>query len=118
MEDKAKDPFTNKEFTKKRNNQIYENRENQVKFNNKKARKKRMAMAAINKTLNNNRKVLQSVLGNDERVQRSRDFMLGAGYDFRIFTHNIKIGQSLWHCVYEYGITQLENGNYVICKTA
>ncbi|MHA7056787.1 hypothetical protein ACWGOQ_0006175 [Aquimarina sp. M1] len=118
MENKAFDPFTNQEFTKNRSNQKYKSRENQIKFNNEKARKKRMAMAAINKALENNRKVLHSILGDNERVKRSKDFMLGAGYAFGVFTHHMMMDESLWHCVYEYGITKLEHENYIIRKTS
>lgn len=118
MEDKAYDPFTNQEFIKSRSNQKYESRENQIKFNNEKARKKRMAMAAVNRTLENNRKILQRLLDENEYVKHSKEFMLGAGYNFQIFTHHAELDDVLWHCVYDYGITQIDEDFVIIRKTS
>ena len=116
MENNAIDPWTNKEFTKHRSNQKFAHKENQIRYNNEKARQKRMAMAAINRTLDNNRKVLQSILGNEKHVKRSRDFLLGAGYHFGIFTNSIKLEGTLWSCVYEYGITAMADQQFMISK--
>lgn len=116
MDNYGIDPWTNKEFTKHRSNQKFSCKENQIRYNNEKARKKREAMAAINRTLNTNRKVLQSILGENERVKRSRDFLLGAGYHFGVFTHSMKVEGVLWNCVYEYGITAIEDQQFIIGK--
>ncbi|KZS39731.1 hypothetical protein AWE51_08755 [Aquimarina aggregata] len=118
MEDNAIDPWTNIEFSKNRSNQKFECKENQIRYNNEKAKQKRNAMATINKTLNNNRNVLQSILGDRQSVQRSRDFLLGAGYHFGISTHSLKIKGILWNCVYEYGITKIADQQFKISKTA
>ncbi len=118
MENKGIDPLTNEEFTKQRSNQIFACKENQIRFNNERARQKRNAMAAINKTLYNNRNVLRSILGEEQSVQRSKDFMLGAGYEFGVFTHNMRIDNILWYCVYEYGFCALEGERYSIRRTS
>ena len=118
MELKGIDPWTNQEFTKHRSNQKFQCKENQIRFNNERARQKRNAMASINRALDKNRKVLQAILGEQESVKRSRDFLLGAGYHFGVFTHNIKIEGILWNCVYEYGITDVQDQAFIIRKTS
>lgn len=118
MKKKAIDPFTKNEFIKKRSNQIYESRESQVRSNNEKAKQKRIAMAEVNKALDTNRKLLKSLVGDEEFVSRSKEFMLGAGFRFEICTHHIKINGVLWHCIYDYRYTKLEDDFFAITKTS
>ncbi len=118
MDNTAIDPWTNEEFEKRRSNQIYACRKNQVQSNNNRARNRRKAMANINKALDQNRKILQSILGDEEYVKRSKDFLLGAGYHFGVLTHHENLSNLVWDCVYEYGIAAIEEEYYIISKIA
>ena len=111
-------PWTKEEFIKQRSNQVFESRANQIRYNNAKARERRKMTSTINKTLEKNREVLQQILGDETVVDRSREFMLGAGYNFNIFTHHIKIEGVLWYGIYEYAFRMFEKGEqFRIIKT-
>ena len=109
------DPFTGEEFQPKRGNQFYANRKNQVDFNNLKAKVNREHKAAINTPLDTNRKVLQKVLQNQIKVQRSKEFLLGAGLDFNFITHRRTDENGIqWSCVYEFQFRQINDDQYLI----
>ncbi len=98
----GKDPLTNEIFIKKRSNQVFANRKNQIRFNNLKAKEKRKENAEINRILNKNQDILKSVLNGKEKVIKSYDFLLGAGFNFTINTHCISRKEMKWTCVYKY----------------
>ena len=112
------DLFTGEEFQPKRDNQLFANRKNQICFNNRKAKANREHKAAINIPVDTNQKVLQRVLQNQIEVQRSREFLLGAGFNFNFITHRIKDGNGIqWSCVYEFQFRQQNDDQYLIQKT-
>ena len=57
-----KDPWTKKWFTPIRRNQVYETRQNQIDFNNDKARKSREEKKPTNPILNRNLKILDELM--------------------------------------------------------
>ncbi|WP_438710721.1 hypothetical protein ACSTS3_18570 [Aquimarina muelleri] len=117
MEISAIDPLTKKSFIKKRSNQKFATRENQIQFNNLKAREKRNAKAKLDRALDKNRSILKSLLRDQNEITRSYDFLLGAGFNFRCNTHNILHRNVKWSCIYEYAYTQTKDGNFKITQT-
>ncbi len=114
----AIDPLTGEEFIQSRNNQKFASSANRLEFNRQKTAEKRKAMAQIAKPLANNRKVLEKVLGDEKEVIRSYDFLMGAGLEMGIFTHQIKYQEVLWYCVYDYGyVRQKDNTLRIIQLT-
>ena len=112
------DPFTGEEFQPKRENQLFANRKNQISFNNRKAKANREHKAAVNTPLDTNHKVMQKVLQNQIRVQRSKEFLLGAGLDFNFITHRRTDENSIqWNCLYEFQFRQLDYDQYLIERT-
>ena len=75
------DPFTSEEFTAKRHNQRFSCRMNQIGFNNKLAKEKRELLIESNSKLNTNRTVLKK-LYESEKIEVSKEFLLGAGFNF------------------------------------
>jgi hypothetical protein len=110
----ALDPLTGETFIKKRNNQVFANRENQISFNNLKAQEKRKALAQINKILDKNRQILKTVLGRDTEITKSLDFLLGAGFHFGMNTHTMKIREKKWSCVYDYAYRLVAENKFKI----
>lgn len=110
----AQDPLTGESFTKTRHNQVFANRENQIRYNNLKAREKRQMMNNINKILETNRSVLKKVLGKESSVVKSQDFLLGAGFHFGCSTHTIKREGVKWSCIYDYGYRLIEEKQFKI----
>jgi len=114
--EKAKDPLTGEEFYKKRSNQIFASRANQIKFNNKKAFRKRKAKSLPDKILDRSREVLKNILGDMESVERSYDFLLGAGLHFGFCTHHINIDGVKWVCIYDYAYALIDNKLFKIIR--
>jgi hypothetical protein len=112
----AIDPLTGEEFVPKRSNQKFANRENQIRYNNLKAARERLAKAKTRKILNTNRKALQQVLGSRHEVVRSLDYLKGAGLDLQFCTHTIKIQNLKWTCIDDYAYTLIDKNTFKIIK--
>jgi hypothetical protein len=110
------DPYTGKEFHPQRNNQKFATRENQIKYNNRKAQKKRDAMATVNRWLNSNRSILKKTLGSQKSVTKSQDFMLGAGFHFQYFSNSAMVDEKSCQIIYEYYIINNGDETYTIKK--
>lgn len=113
---KAKDPLTGEVFEKQRNNQVFANRKNQIRYNNMKAQEKRKATASINRILNENRKILKRILENNAEAIKSYDYLSGAGFHFGCNTHTIKKGDQKWSCVYDYAYLLIGDKQFKIIQ--
>ena len=114
--EQAKDLFTNEIFIKRRSNQKFANPQNRIRYNNLKARKKRAAKAPVEKPLDQNRTILKKILGISIEKVVSKDFLLGAGFSFGLFTFQKTIDGNTYSGIFEYGITKLTDGNFKIIK--
>ena len=112
------DPLTGEVFTPKRDNQFFITRKTQVRFNNLKAQRLKKHKALIDHPMDNNRKVMKKILGGRITIQKSREFLLGAGFDFRYATHQRSDENKVtWLCVYEFQFRELQNNQYEIQLT-
>ncbi|WP_299095348.1 hypothetical protein [uncultured Winogradskyella sp.] len=112
----AIDPLTGEEFVPKRSNQKFASRENQIRYNNLQAAKERQAKAKTRKILNSNRKALQKVLGPNDEIVRSLDFLKGAGLDLQYCTHTIRINNLNWTCIDDYAYALIDTNIFKIVK--
>ncbi|TGV04818.1 hypothetical protein [Flavivirga rizhaonensis] len=112
----ATDPFTGETFIKSRSNQVFASRENQVKHNNLKAYNKRKAKNEIDKILDKNRQVLMDVLGTNNEIVKSLDYLHGAGFHFGCSTHTINRDGSKWVCIYDYAYSMIDTNTFKIIK--
>ena len=87
--EKKRCPLTKEEFIPKRYNQLYINRNAQVFVNNEKARQKRLVTNPTNKILGMNRSILLKILGKENQITKSRDFLLGSGFNFKFFSQSL-----------------------------
>lgn len=113
---KRRDPFTGEEFIPLRFNQKFSNRQNQVAFNNEKARNKRHKKLNVDKKLDKNREILMMVLGEAKFVTKSQDYLLGAGFDFMFFSQSAMVGKLKCQFVYEYYIVETADSMFTIKK--
>lgn len=120
MQNTAKDLLTQEVFIKRRNNQLFATRKNQVLYNNLKARKKKIATGAISRILDKNRSVLLRILCDKNEIQKiSKDWLLGAGYNFSYVTHSKRISSEsnqIANYVFEIGLLKLDETHYKIFK--
>ena len=112
-----KDFLTGELFEPKKSNQHFSCRANQIRYNNLLAKKKRLIKAPYDNPLDKNRTILKRILGNQEEVVKSRDFLEGAGYNFKYHQYQItidKINGITAKGIYEFLIFCIDNNNYKI----
>ena len=106
-------PYTKKTFFG-RSNKIYYDSKVQQDFNNMKAKKKRLAKSPVDKALDKNRNILMLILNDESEVVRSKDFLLGAGFDFKYFSRSTRMGDKPCQVVYEFCVIHLNEDHYKI----
>ena len=110
------DPLTKESFVPKRSNQKFSCRLNQIKYNNRKAKSKRLAKAPYDNVLDSNRNILIRIIGEEDEMIVSLDYLLGAGFDFQIFNRSFKRDGIQYQCVYRYALCLQKSGYYKIIK--
>ena len=110
------DPFSGENFVPSRYNQKFATRKNQVAFNNVKSRDLRQEKAPFDKAIEKNRKVLSIILLNADSVKISRDYLLGAGFNFNIFNGSYQVDGVKYQTVYDFAITRMIDGKFKIIK--
>ncbi len=108
------DLLTGEEFTPSRRNQRFASRANQVRYNNLLAQQKRDAKRPLDLALDRNRSILIRLLGEAKSVTKSKDYLLGAGYDFTAFTQTAKDEMFNFYCVYDMALLIIGEGKYMI----
>lgn len=111
-----KDPLTGETFVPRRFNQKFASRENQITYNNIKARKKRRLKAPVDRVLDKNRSVILGIIGDEQQVIRSRDFLLGAGFNFSYFSRSLMMSGKRCQLIYEYCVLDNTDGTYLLKK--
>lgn len=112
----AKDLLTQEEFIKHRSNQKFASSRNRIAYNNQKARKKRITKGPIDKLLDLNRTILSRIIGNKTEIIVSRDYLLGAGFNFSYYSYIREVTGVTYSGIYEYGITKTFDGSFKIIK--
>lgn len=112
--EKAKDLLTQEEFIKQRSNQKFVSARNRIRYNNLKARQKRLTKAPVDRELDQNRTILNRIIGDKPEIIVSRDFLLGAGFSFNYYSFLRKITDVTYFGIYEYGITKTSDGKFKI----
>lgn len=107
------DLFTGEMFTPRKSTQKFVRSENRIMYHNRNFSKLRHSLAKVDKPLQKNRKIILSLLGNTKEVIKSKEFLLGAGYDFRFFTcaATDKDGKYV-SCIYEFIISSIGDGKF------
>lgn len=108
------DPYSGETFYPKRSNQRFATRENQIAYNNAKAKKERDLHTKYDNLIKKNWNILRVILGNKEKVVQTQDYLLGKGYSFRFF-NNMRTQEDVsFYGVYDYGIRSLGDGQFEI----
>lgn len=109
----VQDLLTGEMFTPKKSTQKFASSSNRIIYHNRKFCKLRRSLSKVDRPLLNNRKIILSLLGSAKEVVKSKEFLLGAGYDFRFFTcaGTDKEGRYV-SCVYEFIISSIGDGKY------
>ncbi|MBC5773137.1 hypothetical protein H8S95_03600 [Pontibacter sp. KCTC 32443] len=110
------DLLTGEEFTPGRRNQRFASRENQVRYNNLLAQQKRDAKRPLDRALDTNRTILKRLLGEAKSVTFSREYLMGAGYDFTAYTQIAQNEKASYWCVYEFALTPQQDSKLKISR--
>ncbi len=111
-----KDLLTQEVFVKRRSNQKFANPQNRIRYNNKKAQRKRTAKAFVDGPLDRNRTILARILHGKNEVTVSRDFLLGSGFTFDLYHYQKMEDDQVYAGIYEYGVTRVSESTYKIKK--
>ena len=114
--EKSKDPLTQEEFTKQRSNQKFSCSKNRIRFNNIKAKQKRMMKGSVDRILDHNRTILFRILGDKQEAIVSKDYLLGAGFSFNYYSFLKEENAVAYSGIYEFGITKTSDEKFKIIK--
>lgn len=106
---KRNDLLTNEEFIPTRNNQKFACPENRIKFHNNKANELRQQTAFINKPLHKNYKILLELMDGHYNKEFHKQFLLGKGFEFGVFTHLKKVVEDNHIAIYDFTVVPLND---------
>jgi hypothetical protein len=112
----ATDPLTRREFQPHRTNQKFESPENQIRYNNLKAQRRRKAMAEVNKSLNKNFGILNKLMPNTGTAIFHKQFLLGKEFRFDVFTHIETYENTQYYALYNFIIIPIDQDHIKIVK--
>lgn len=110
--------FSGERFIPTRNNQIFSSKENRILFHNQINNKLRKRLSKINKQLLLNLRILFDVLDGENERTVHKQFLLGKGFSFSVFTHFTisKSSNNYCYVVYEVSYERIDDDNYKITK--
>lgn len=111
-------PLSNEEFLPTRNNQVFSSKENRIIFHNQQNNQIRKRLSYINKQLLLNLRILINVLDGKKETILHKQFLLGKGFSFSVFTHFTisKSSNNYCYCIYEVAYERIDEENYKINK--
>lgn len=110
------DPLTGEVFIALRSNQVFANDENRIRYNNLKAKELRENKSQVDKPLLNNFRILNDLMSGKQEEIYHKQFLLGRGYSFLVFTNYMDYNGKRCLAVYKYIIIPMENDKIKIIK--
>ena len=110
------DPYSGESFYPKRNNQKFSCRENQIAYNNEKARKTRNEHGLIDKQIRKNYQILSVILKSSSKAIKSGEYLRARGYNLSFMNNYSEHEGKTYYGVYDYGVRSIGNGKYELVK--
>ena len=110
------DLLTGEKFIPKRINQNFIRPANRIKFYNEKANQLRHSSSNINKPLHINHRILIELLADKSEAVHHKQFLVGKGFSFGVFTHWENIDGKDRNATYNFIIIPLEKDHIKIIK--
>jgi hypothetical protein len=111
-----KDLLTGELFEPRRSNQNFANPQNRIKYYNEKAKKQRQKIAYINKPLQKNLSILDELCSNKNEAVFHKQYLLGKGFSFGVFTHYDSYQDKNYRACYQYLIIPFTNEQIKIVR--
>lgn len=113
---KRNDLLTKEEFIPTRNNQKFACSENRIKYHNNKANELRQNAAFINKPLHKNNKILLELMEGLTEKEFHKQFLIGKGFEFGVFTHLKKIAGENQLAIYDFTVLPTNDNKVKIIR--
>jgi hypothetical protein len=97
-----KDLLTGEEFEPKKISQKFVNAKNRITYHNKKSNELRKKNAKLDKPLHINLKVLNELMDGKKEETFHDQFLLGKGFDFKVFNRLVTHKDKTYFCIYQY----------------
>lgn len=108
--------LTGQEFTPVRSNQLFISPEARIKYHNIKSNRIRKRKAYIDKPLHENYKILTELMKNKDKLSVHKQYLLGRGFNFLVFTNYKNYEGKRYPCIYDYIIQAYDNDTITIMK--
>jgi hypothetical protein len=102
-------PYSNEYFEQKRTNQRFASSKNRISYHNDRARAKRTIKGEIDYLINNNWNILLKLLLDKNKITRSKEFMLGAGFNFNYYQRTYREDGQIIYRIYNCGFSLNED---------
>jgi hypothetical protein len=108
--------YSGESFIPTRQNQIFATKENRILFHNQINNQLRKRLSFINKQLLLNFRILIDILNGENETAVHKQFLLGKGFSFSVFTHLSlsKYSNNYCYSVYEVSYERIDDDNYKI----
>lgn len=108
--------YSGESFIPTRQNQIFATKENRILFHNQINNQLRKRLSFINKQLLLNFRILIDILNGENETIVHKQFLLGKGFSFSVFTHLSlsKYSNNYCYSVYEVSYERINDDNYKI----
>ncbi len=110
------DLLTGEKFVPSRINQRFQTPKNRVLYYNKKAKKIRLLKSNYDRPLHKNYMILLELLDGKEEVVFSKDYLLGKGYSFGVYTHIENYKGKSCYAIYDFLLITLPTGDIKFIK--
>ena len=110
--------YSGERFIPTRQNQKFLTKENRILFHNQQNNQLRKRLSFINKQLLLNFRILIDVLNGEKERIVHKQFLLGKGFSFNVFTHFTlsKSSSNYCYCIYEAFYERIDEDSYKITK--
>lgn len=110
--------YSGEDFIPTRQNQKFATKENRINYHNQQNNQLRKRLSFINKQLLLNLKILIDVLDGENETILHKQFLLGKGFSFSVFTHFIisESSNNYCYCIYEVAYERINEENYKISR--
>jgi hypothetical protein len=116
MEKHIKCPQSGEYFKPKRSNQKYASKYNRVAFHNRKYRELKIPLEKVNQILFRNYNIISELIGDNNEIILSNDYLKGKEYDFKYMTHIYIEDNTTYFGLYDFAFTNIDDSKIKFLK--
>lgn len=109
-------PYSGEYFKPKRSNQKYASKYNRVAFHNRKYRELKMPLKKVNQILFRNYSIISELIGDDNEITLSNDYLNGKEYNFKYMTQIYMKDDKTYFGLYDLAFTKVNESTIKFLK--